>query len=94
MAENGLGRADGDGYAAGMPGLEDFDRYVAERRRARIPEDDYPAAFALWIAEVTGGPVPRFEKVERETSKVLPDREQRELDSLPSRLAIRYERHY
>ena len=21
--------------------------------------------FALWIAEVTGGPVPRFEKVER-----------------------------
>ena len=25
-----------------------------------------PAAFAQWIAEVTGGPVPRFEKVERE----------------------------
>jgi hypothetical protein len=25
-----------------------------------------PAAFALWIAERTGGPVPRFEKVERE----------------------------
>ena len=24
-----------------------------------------PAAFALWIAEVTGGRVPRFEKVER-----------------------------
>jgi hypothetical protein len=31
-----------------------------------IPEEDYPAGFALWLAEVTGGPVPRFEKVERE----------------------------
>jgi hypothetical protein len=41
----------------------DFDRYVAEHG---IPEEDYPAAFALWLAEVTGGPVPRFEKVERE----------------------------
>jgi hypothetical protein len=40
----------------------EFDRHVAERD---IPEEDYPAAFALWIAEVTGGPVPRFEKVER-----------------------------
>jgi hypothetical protein len=41
--------------------LADFDRYVAEHG---IPADDYPAAFALWIAERTGGPVPRFEKVE------------------------------
>jgi hypothetical protein len=30
-----------------------------------IPEEDYPAAFALWIAEKTGGPVPQFEKVVR-----------------------------
>jgi hypothetical protein len=29
-----------------------------------IPEEHYPAAFALWIAEVTGGPVPGFENVE------------------------------
>jgi hypothetical protein len=43
--------------------LADFDRYVAEHG---IPEEDYSAAFALWIAEATGGPVPRFEKVERE----------------------------
>jgi hypothetical protein len=43
--------------------LADFDRYVEEHG---IAEEDYPAAFALWIAEVTGGPVPRFEKVERE----------------------------
>jgi hypothetical protein len=46
-----------------VSGLEDFDRYVEEHG---IPEEHYPAAFALWIAEVTGGPVPRFEKVERE----------------------------
>jgi hypothetical protein len=41
----------------------DFDRYVDEHG---IPREHYPAAFALWIAQVTGGPVPRFEKVERE----------------------------
>jgi hypothetical protein len=43
--------------------LADFDRYIEEHG---ILEEDDPAAFALWIAEVTGGPVPRFEKVERE----------------------------
>jgi hypothetical protein len=43
--------------------LADFDRFVDEHG---IPEEDWPAAFALWIAELTGGPVPRFEKVERE----------------------------
>jgi hypothetical protein len=43
-----------------MPGLEHFDRYLAEHS---IPEEDWPAAFALWIAEVTGGPVPRFERL-------------------------------
>jgi hypothetical protein len=41
--------------------LAEFDRYVEEHG---IPEEDYPAAFALWIAERTGGPVPQFEKVE------------------------------
>jgi hypothetical protein len=45
-----------------LPSLADFDRYVDQHG---IPEEDYPAAFALWIAERTGGPVPRFEKVER-----------------------------
>jgi hypothetical protein len=34
--------------------------------KSTASEEHYPAAFALWIAEVTGGPVPRFEKVERE----------------------------
>jgi hypothetical protein len=28
--------------------LADFDRYVEEHG---IPEEDYPAAFALWLAE-------------------------------------------
>ena len=39
-----------------MPGLEDFDSYVDEHG---IPEENYPAAFALWIAE-RSGPVPRL----------------------------------
>jgi hypothetical protein len=46
-----------------MPSLEDVDRCIEEHG---ISEEDSPAAFAQWIAEKTGGPVPRFEKVERE----------------------------
>jgi hypothetical protein len=32
-------------------GLEDFDRYIEEHG---ISEEDYPAAFAVWLAEMTG----------------------------------------
>jgi hypothetical protein len=39
-----------------------------------------------WIAEQTGGPVPRFEKVEPGDEQILEDREQRKLDALPSGL--------
>jgi hypothetical protein len=46
-----------------MSSLEDLDRYVEERG---TPEEQYPAAFALWIAETPGAPVPRLERVERE----------------------------
>jgi hypothetical protein len=46
-----------------MPGLDEFDRYIAEHG---YPREHYPTAFALWIAEVSCGPVPSFEKVERE----------------------------
>jgi hypothetical protein len=46
-----------------MVSLADLDGYVTEHG---IPEEHYPAAFALWLAETTGGRVPRFEKVERE----------------------------
>jgi hypothetical protein len=45
-----------------MPSLDDFDCYVEEHG---ISEKDYSTAFGLWVAESTGGPVPRFEKVER-----------------------------
>jgi hypothetical protein len=51
-------RLSSESYAGAVPALGDFDRYVAEYG---IPEEDWPAAFALWIAESTGGPVPRFE---------------------------------
>jgi hypothetical protein len=43
--------------------LADFDHYIEEHG---IPEEDHPAAFALWITQRMGGRVPRFEKVERE----------------------------
>jgi hypothetical protein len=48
-----------------------------------------PEAFARWIAEQTGGPVPRFENVEPGDEQILPRREQRELDGVPSLLALR-----
>jgi hypothetical protein len=53
----------------------DFDRYIAEHN---IPEEEWPEAFARWIAEHTGGPVPRFEKVEPGDEQILEDREQRD----------------
>ena len=61
----------------------DFDGYVAEHD---IPEEKWPEAFARWIAERTGGPVPRFEKVAPGHEQILEDQEQRDLDSLPSAL--------
>lgn len=64
----------------------DFDRYVAGHQ---IPEEEWPEAFAHWIAEQTGGPVPRFERVEPGDEQILPPREQRELDGIPSLLALR-----
>ena len=64
----------------------DFDRYIAEHN---IPEEEWPEAFARWVVERTGHPVPRFEKVEPGDEQILEDREQRELDAVPSYLAIR-----
>jgi hypothetical protein len=40
-----------------------FDRYLEKHG---IPDENVSAAFALWLAERTGGPVPRLEKVEPE----------------------------
>jgi hypothetical protein len=50
---------------------------------------DWAEAFARWIAERTGGPAPQFEKVEPGDEQILPDRAQRDLDSLPSALDSR-----
>jgi hypothetical protein len=66
--------------------MSDFDRYVAEHN---IPEEEWPEAFARWIAERTDGPVPRFEKVEPGDEQILEDQEQRDLDAVPSFLALR-----
>jgi hypothetical protein len=71
-----------------VPGVENFDSYIAEHN---IPEEEWPEAFALWIAEQTGGAQPKFEKVEPGDEQILPPREQRELDGVPSRLALRYD---
>jgi hypothetical protein len=67
----------------------DFDRYIAEHN---IPEAEWPAAFARWIAEQTGGWVPRFEKVAPRDEQILEDPEQRELDGVPSFMALRTRR--
>ena len=42
-------------------------------------------AIAHWLGEQKGEPV-RFEKVEPGDEQILPEREQRELDALPSGL--------
>lgn len=69
-----------------MPGFEDFNRWAVEHE---IPEEEWPAAFARWLGEQTGSSPVRFEKVERGDEQILPDGEQRELDSLPSALERR-----
>jgi hypothetical protein len=69
-----------------VAGFEDFDRYVEENN---VPLDDDGEAFARWIADRTGCPAPRFEKPQPGDELILPDREQRELDGVPSFLAPR-----
>jgi len=48
-------------------------------------------AFARWLQEQNGGRPVRFEKIEPDDEQILEDREQRELDRVPSFLAIRAE---
>ena len=50
----------------------------------------YGEAFARWLSEQAGKPV-RFERVEPGDEQILPPREQRDLDGVPSFLAIRAE---
>jgi hypothetical protein len=46
----------------------------------------YGAMFARWLKEQNAGQPVRFEKVEPGDEQILPEREQRELDALPSGL--------
>jgi hypothetical protein len=71
-----------------VPGREDFDRYVDEHG---IPRRTGRLRSRSGSPEPTGGPVPRFEKVEPGDEQILEDREQRDLDAVPSVLALRYD---
>jgi hypothetical protein len=53
--------------------------------------DIYGPAFARWLSEQAGKPI-RYEKVGSGAEQILEDREQRELDRVPSFLALRAER--
>lgn len=53
-----------------------------------MPEHDTPETIARWLEQRTGHDV-SFEQVEAGDEQVLPDREQRELDDVPSVLALR-----
>ena len=73
-----------------MAGFEAFDRYVAEHN---IPEEEYPEALTRWLGEQMGGPPIRFEKVAPGQEQILEDGEQRDLDAVPSFLALRVDEH-
>jgi hypothetical protein len=47
-----------------------------------------PAIFARWLKEQNAGQPVRFEKVKPGDEQILPDREQRDLDGVPSALAL------
>ena len=51
----------------------------------------YGPAFARWLQEQNEGRPVRYERVEPGDEQILEDREQRELDGVPSFLAIRAE---
>jgi hypothetical protein len=47
--------------------MADFDRYIEEHG---ILDEHFRAAFAIWIAEKTGRPVPRFREGRRTRGRV------------------------
>ena len=49
----------------------------------------YGEAFARWLQEQNEGRPVRFEQVESGDEQILEDREQRDLDGVPSLLALR-----
>jgi hypothetical protein len=55
---------------------------------APVDRDSEKAAEVVdWLSQRTGRPI-RFERVEPSDEQILPDQEQRELDAVPSRLAL------
>ena len=66
------------------PGRPDHDCSAGERTRT---------SNSRWIAERTGGAVPRFEKVAPGDEQILEDQKQRDLDAVPSFLALRADEH-
>jgi hypothetical protein len=62
--------------------MSDFDRYVAEHH---IPEEEWRRR-SPGGSQSTGGSMLRYEKVEPGDEQVLDEREQRELDAVPSAL--------
>jgi hypothetical protein len=71
------------GRLSTVPGFEDFNRWAVEHE---IPEEEWPEAFARWLGEQMEDSPVRFEKLESGDEQILPDSEQRDLDSLPSAL--------
>jgi hypothetical protein len=67
--------------------FRDFDLYCEEHD---VQPQQYGEAFADWLAIVNGRPVPH-EKVSPGEEQILGDRSQRELDEVPSFLALRGE---
>jgi hypothetical protein len=66
-----------------VPGFENFERWVVENE---IPDEERPVALARWLGKQTRRPPLRFERVEPGHEQILADREQRDLDGLPSAL--------
>jgi hypothetical protein len=56
--------------------------------RERDSDEERPEAFAGWLGEQMGGSPVRFEKVAPGDEQILEDREQRDLDAVPSFLAL------
>ena len=78
----------GRGRLVDVVSFADFDRYCEENG---IGPDEHGETFARWLGEQTGRPV-RFEKVEPGDERILEEWEQRDLDGVPSFLALRGER--
>jgi|Tabmets5t2r1_1033131.scaffolds.fasta_scaffold119323_2 hypothetical protein len=58
-------------------------RWLFRARLSTVADAEGPEAIARWLREKAGRPI-RYEKVKPGDEQILPPREQRELDALPS----------